>query len=139
MSHVSPTPRSAPAPPARGGPALLLATALALVTAVALLRAESLLAEPWVTADPAAANEEVVRHYYAAANTTIATGEIDALVAIVAADLVLPPGLSDGAPAWGRNVLIDRFLAVHAVQPNLRLFVWDIVADEDDIVADVAV
>jgi hypothetical protein len=139
MPHASSTTRCATAPSAHRGPALLLAAALALATAVALLRAETLVADTWVDAEPATANEEVVRRYYAAANAAIVAGEIDGLMAVVAADLVLPPGLSEGAGVAGRDVLVDRFLALHEAQPNLRVVVRDIVADEDDVVARVAI
>ena len=139
MTHASPTARSAAAPFARRGPALLVAVALTLATGVALLRAESLVADTWPAADPAVANEAVVRRYYAAANTAIATGETDELEAVVAADLDLSSDLSEAAAGDGREVLIGRFLAAHAAQPNLRLAVRDVVADEDDVVARVAV
>ena len=139
MPYASSTTRCAAAPSAYRGPALLIAAALALATGFALLRAEALIAESWVAADPAASNEEVVRRYYAAANAAIATGEINELLVVVSEDLELPPGLSEDAVVSSRDVLIDRFLALHATQPNLRVAVRDVVADEDDVVARVTV
>lgn len=139
MPHPSPTVGRPAAQCVHRGPALLLVAALTLVTAVALLRAEAVIADTWVAADSTIASEEVIRRYYAAANAVIATGEVDELAAVVAQDLVLAPGLSEDATASGRQVLIDRFLALHAVQPSLRLVVRDMVADEDDVIARVAI
>ena len=117
----------------------LLTLVLALATGAALLRAEALVADVRGTPDPAAANEDLVRRYYAAANAAIGTGEVAGLEAVLAADLLLPPGLPDAEMEAGRDVLVGRLLALHAAQPNLRLVVQDVVADDDDAIARVAI
>lgn len=110
---------------------------LALVTAVALLRASALVAQAPRRDQPARATEAAVRGFYDAVNQILRTGDLAALDAAVAPDLVVHAPQTGGTT--DRDGLARRLVAARAVFPDASLVVEDVVANGDRAMARVAV
>lgn len=118
---------------------LLVTMALALATAVALMGvAAALTASPLAGGrsdlgqGDEAANTEVVRAFYAAANDILRNGNPGALDRLVAADLVEHPA---GPVGDGRAGLARRLAALHAAFPAARFMVEDLISQGDAVLA----
>lgn len=82
------------------------------------------------SAESAAANVDLVRHFYVAAAKVLATGDASLLDAMVAPDLTEHPA-RPGATS-GRDGLVRSMLALRATFPNLKLVVDDVRAAGQD-------
>jgi mannose-6-phosphate isomerase-like protein (cupin superfamily) len=106
--------------------ALLTGAALDATRLVVLAPAVALDAEPSAGADAA-----VVRRFYAAVNTALATGDSGELASLLAPEFV------DDAPRPGatpdRAGLLGSVAALHAVAPSLSLTVLDVTAQGDRV------
>jgi predicted ester cyclase len=101
---------------------------LAIATALALLGTAVELSAPPPVAFDRPHNADLVRRFYAAANSLLATGVSDPLVELVAGDVVEhPQRLGDAA---GRDGLVASLRSLRDVFPGLRLVV-DGVQDGD--------
>ena len=118
---------------------LLLTVMLTLASALALLRAAALVDDVPGGSDQAIANELLVLRYYAAANALIATGKPGGLEAVVDNELLVHLGMPEAGAELGREGLVGRLHAIHSAQPDLRLVVRRIIADEDIVVARLAI
>lgn len=110
----------------------ILGTAL-LAIAIVLITASLFLPGPAAITSTSPDTEQIVRQFYTAANSAIATGDLTPLNAIVAEHFVdrePPPGMPEG-----REGLADYLLALHAVNPRIRLEAEQIVATDERAVA----
>jgi predicted ester cyclase len=108
-----------------------------MLSAGALLRAEAVLTlpAPALGPDRTAATKTVVGRFYAAVNAALTTGDLAPLKAIVAPDFVAHaprPGLPPD-----RDGLERELTALHAAAPGLRLTAANVLADGDQVVAQV--
>ena len=109
-----------------------LTAALLGATAIVFTLTAAVFAEPVPAVDAGMATETLVRRYYTALNTALATGDLARLNAIVAADARLTSDLPEtAAPA----ALSERLAALRAAQPNLRIDIERVVASRDEAVA----
>jgi len=114
----------------------LVVAVLLGATAVVLALAATIVTSSAQAEDPGIATRALVRRYYAAVNTALATGDAAGLTAVVAADARVA---SDAAQvASGRTALAERLAALHVARPELRLLVERVVADKEEAVASVA-
>jgi predicted SnoaL-like aldol condensation-catalyzing enzyme len=117
--------------------ALLGAAGSALLTAAIAFIAASIFLQPPPAAGSTTGNATVVRTFYAAVNDAIATGDTSAIQRVVAPHFVEQNPLPTGRP--GREGLEAFLRALHEIDPNMRLVVEAMVADESRVVAHVAI
>ncbi|HEU0113313.1 MAG TPA: ester cyclase, partial [Thermomicrobiales bacterium] len=106
-----------------------LAAGAALATALALLALGITLFGPFVAlghADDGAAGANLIRRFYAVADETLAGGNPAALADLVAPDLIVHDGPSQGDAAAS---LPQRLAALRAANPDARLHVGDLIVD----------
>ncbi len=109
-----------------------LTAALLGATAVVFALTAAVFAEPVPAVDAGMATETLVRRYYAALNTALATGDLARLNGVVAADARLTSDLSEAAaPA----ALAERIPTLRAAQPALSIDVERVLANRDEAVA----
>jgi predicted SnoaL-like aldol condensation-catalyzing enzyme len=87
--------------------------------------------------DRGATSATVVRQFYTAVNTAIATGDVSAVHRVVAPHFVEHNRLPGQRP--GREGLEDTLGALHAVNPDMQVVPDTIVADDKQVMARVAV
>lgn len=116
-----------------------LALVLALVSGVVLAEARLVLMAPIVadSADPRVHdNNALIRRFYAAVNEALERGDIDPVARLV------DPAFVDHAPRPGatadRAGFLQAMASLHAVAPQLRLAVLDLLAQGDRVAARVA-
>jgi predicted ester cyclase len=114
-----------------------LTLALTLTTGTALARL--LFAPPTVATRSPASGPEVtlVRHFYAAVNDALSTGDVQPLDRLVAENLVEHPARA--GVALGRASLVETLTALRAGYPNLQLVVEDVRSDGDQVAARIRV
>src|SRR5687768_1252998 len=110
-------------------PVVILVLILALASgAVALAAGAVLAAPPRVASNDA----EVVRHFYAALNAAIRSGDLAPLDALLAPDYVDHPAPTDDTPA--RAALMGAVRDLHAADPALHVAVESVAAEGDTVV-----
>ena len=109
---------------------ILLSSLLTLVVVAGLvLIAGSILLQPAAPSAAASANTEVIRHFYAAANETIATGDTAALHAVVAPHFVDQDRVPGMKP--DRGGLEGYLIKLHTLVPDMELLVEAVVVGGD--------
>jgi hypothetical protein len=115
---------------------LLAVCALALVTGIVLAETRLVALTPIVAHDDSmrqTANTDLVRSFFAAVNDTLRTGDPAPLETLLAPDYEERANWLGGVPM--RDGLGDSLRSLHAVYPELRLTIGDLLAEDDRVVA----
>ena len=118
---------------------LAISGAVLFSAAIALIAASVFLQTPSVAGSSTggATSATVVRQFYTAVNTAIATGDVSAVQRVVAPHFIEHNRLPGQRP--GREGLEDTLAALHAVSPDMQLVAETVVAGDAQIMVRVSV
>ncbi len=119
-------------------PMLIIMTVLLTATGTGLVSFATQVQHASGVADTSvAAQEAVVRRFYAAVNETIATGRVDGLKQVVDASYTDRSPIPGERP--GRQGLGERLLRLHASDPNASVTVDSLISAADSVVVRISI